>query len=194
MNPLYITDICTSVFESLDRMNHIIRLELLSMFHMKIIRNHNWNKYIFIRTNSMMIHIINNYKFRNLDIGSCVDINMYVDKLKNCHTLDLSHTNISDTSIIELKNCHTLDLSYTDIANGISKLGTCHTLNLCHTNVTDIDVGKLNTCHKLDLSYTNTTDASISKLGNCRILILYKTKVTDECVSRLRLGGCIVYV
>jgi hypothetical protein len=54
--------------------------------------------------------------------------------LKNCHTLNLSWTKITD--VIELKNCHTLNLIGTDITD-FSGLKNCHTLNLSWTKITD---------------------------------------------------------
>src|ERR687891_443414 len=70
-------------------------------------------------------------------ISSNDDINDHIAKFKHCHSLDLSHTKVTDESVKELKDCHTLDLSNTNVTDeSVKELKNCHTLYLSHTNVT----------------------------------------------------------
>src|SRR5579863_3782782 len=98
MNPLFITDIFILVCEQLETIRDIIQLELLSSHHQRIIRSHNWMKMLYVHNDSEMEHIIKNYRLKNLSICPMVDINLFIRELKNCHTLYLSHTNVTDAS------------------------------------------------------------------------------------------------
>ena len=100
------------VLEKTNNIKFVIGLEVLSKHCQKIIRNHNWNMQVEIKNNIVLEHVIDNYNFKNLKISRKCDINSFIDKLKNCHTLHLSGTNITDESVKLLGNCHTLDLSY----------------------------------------------------------------------------------
>src|SRR5579863_1830669 len=187
MNPLFISDIFVLVCEQLGTIRDILRLELLSSRHQRIIRNHNWMIKLDVCNDIEMEHIIRNYRFRNLSIDRRVNINNFVKELKNCHTLDLFYTNITDESVRELKNCHTLDLRYTKITDAsVRELKNCHTLYLSHTNVTDDSIRELKNCHTLDLAGTDVTDTSIRELINCHTLNLAGTDITDESVKELK--------
>src|SRR5579863_6250172 len=105
MNPLFIADLFVLVCEQLETMKEIVRLELLSSHHQKIIRNHGWMKILGVLNDTRMEYIIKNYRFKNLNIYSWVNVNYYATELKNCQILDLSGTNITDESVRELKKC-----------------------------------------------------------------------------------------
>ena len=138
MCSLLISDIWLSIFNTFGNMKEIIQLELLSKYHQHIIRTHVWNIEIFIKNDKILEHIINNYKMKNMNINRFCDVNIFIDELKNCHTLDISCTNITDASVSELKNCHTLDLRRTNITDAsVSELKNCHTLYLYETKITD---------------------------------------------------------
>src|SRR5579863_9872217 len=99
MNPLFITDIFILVCEQLETIRDIIRLELLSSHHQRIIRSHNWMKMLYVHNDSEMEYIVKNYRFRNLRISRRVSINLFIKELKNCHILYLSCTSVTDASI-----------------------------------------------------------------------------------------------
>ena len=112
---LHIADICTSIINFFNDKQNIIRLELLSKFHKKTIRESNLYVYIIVKNDSVLEHIINNYNLKKIDLNKIININNYVYKLKKCHTLNLSKTNITDESVKELKNRHKLILYGTNI-------------------------------------------------------------------------------
>jgi Leucine-rich repeat (LRR) protein len=161
------------ILDNLD-IKEIIKCELICHNYKFIIRNYYWiNKQI--RLKSINIdYVLNNYNFKNIKINPC-RIHLYINKLKNCHTLDLSDTNITDVSVKELKNCHTLNLYWckniTD--DSIKELKNCHTLNLSRTKITDEGVKELKNCHTLKLSFTKITDVSVKELKNCHTLYIY---------------------
>src|SRR5579863_10351023 len=137
MNLIFIADIFVLICEQLGTIKNILQLELLSKYHQRIIRNHGWMIKLRVKNDTILEHIIKNYRFRNLSIFPHVNINRFVKELKNCHTLYLSNTNITDASVRELKNCHTLDLSYTKVTDASIKELNCHTLYLYSAEVTD---------------------------------------------------------
>jgi Leucine-rich repeat (LRR) protein len=165
----------------------IIKCELICQDYKFIIRNHYWiNKKIMLASINID-YVLNNYNFKNIKINSNIDVNMYINKLKHCHTLDLTCTNIMDESVKELKNCHTLNLSGTNITDeSVKELKNCHTLHLGWTKITDESVKKLKNCHTLYLSDTNITDESVKELKNCHTLNLSGTNITDESVKELK--------
>ena len=129
MNLLDYADIFVSVCNFLPIIKEIIQLELLSKNHQYIIRNNNWFKEVRVKNDSVLEHILTNYKFKWLHIFSNCDVNKFIKELKNCHTLYLSWTNITDASVKELKNCHTLYLRGTNITdkciNKLRSYGCC---------------------------------------------------------------------
>src|SRR5579863_10117273 len=99
MNPLFITDLFALICEQLKTMGAILKLELLSSHHQRIIRNHNWMIKLYVSYDTEMEYISRNYRFKNLNIGLQIDINRFIGELKNCHTLNLCHTKVTDASI-----------------------------------------------------------------------------------------------
>ena len=137
MNPLLISDIFLSICDNLE-LNQIINLELLSTNHKLMIRNNSWFKYFYIKNNIILNYVLNNYKLKKLIISSKCDGNLHILKLKNCHTLDLSCTKITDSSVKELKKCHTLNLRKTKITDScVKELKNCHTLDLYGTKISN---------------------------------------------------------
>ena len=118
---LHIADICTSIINFFNDAQNIIRLERLSKFHKKTIREANLYLYINVKKNHILEYIINNYNFKKLDLDWRINVNDYIYKLTNCHTLYLSGTNITDESVKELKNCHELTLYGAGIIDTIAK-------------------------------------------------------------------------
>jgi hypothetical protein len=174
----------------LDNLNskEIIKCELISHCYKVIIRKHHWiNKQFYLW--KYIDHVLTNYNFKNIMINSRYsDVNRYIYNLKNCHTLDLRYTNITNESVKELKNCHTLNLSWTNITDkSVKELKNCHILYLTGTNVTDESVKELKNCHTLYLSFCKKiTDNSVKELKNCHSLYLNATNVTDECIKKLK--------
>ena len=194
-------DVLLDIFEYLDDYKQLVNLTTSSKSILSAIKSHNW--YIPVKINKIedIDYILNNYKFLNIDLSSCykqiTDAN--VEKLGNCHTLNLTNCKqITDKSVEKLGNCHTLDLrdcnQITD--KSVEKLGNCHTLNLagCH-EITDKSDEKLGNCHTLCLAYCNQiTDKSVEKLGNCHTLYLWSCdQITDKSVNKLKENGHIVY-
>ena len=167
-------DIFNLILEKTNNIKFVVGLEVLSKHYKKIIRYYGWHIQVNIRNDIVFERIVNNYNFKNLKISSRCDINLFINKLKNCHTLDLQNTNITDESVKLLGNCHTLNLSYTNITDeSVKLLGNCHTLYLFF-------------CIKI-------TDESVKLLGNCHTLDLFNTKITNESVKLLKSYGCIVH-
>src|ERR1700677_4962701 len=95
-------DIFIQICDLMD-INVLISLEQLSKSHQNIIRTHDWMTFeIKLRNVNIIRFVTNNYNFQkynfyrskitNLDIEKCI-------KLKNCHTLNLSWTKITDKSV-----------------------------------------------------------------------------------------------
>jgi hypothetical protein len=93
----------------------------------------------------------------------CAKNDLDVGLLACAHTLNLSHTGVTDSST--LGKVHTLNLADTAISN-VSTLGDVHTLTLYGTKVTDVSaLGKV---HTLDLWGTKV--ANVDALGNVHTL------------------------
>ena len=108
--PMILDDIFQQICQELI-VEEFIKMRQLSKHHKKIISIMSWYKYIYVKNETILRHIIDNYKFLNLRFYQNIT-DESVKELKNCHTLDLSYCkNIMDEGINELKNCHTLDLS-----------------------------------------------------------------------------------
>src|SRR5947209_320992 len=103
-----IPEILVIIFNNLT-LKELLTIESMSSYYKKIIRTNKWIKpCVVIRNDETLSHVLNNYKFGNLSVEPECNVNIFIHKLKNCHSLDLSWTNITDENIIELKNCHTL--------------------------------------------------------------------------------------
>ena len=102
MNPLYDIDIFISICDFLSTIKEIIRLELLSKYHQYIIRNSNWIKEV--KNDNILEYVLKNYKFKWLNISANCDVNRFIKELKNCHTLNLYGTKISDECINYLRS------------------------------------------------------------------------------------------
>ena len=111
MNVLLFEDLFLTICLCLN-MKQVINLELISKYHHLLIRKTTWFLKVNIKSEQLLNHIIKNYHFKNLSIFN-INVDLYIDYLKNCHTLDLSYTNVTDVS--DLKNCHTLNLSSTKV-------------------------------------------------------------------------------
>jgi hypothetical protein len=179
-------DAITIILDNLN-IKEIIKCVLICHNYKFIIQNHHWINKTIKLTSANINYVMNNYNFKNIKIYNC-DVDLYINKLKNCHTLDLSCTNITNESVKELKNCHTLNLSFCNkiTDESVKELKKCHTLNLSDTNITDESVKELKNCHTLDLSGTNITDESVKELKNCHTLDLSGTNITDESVKELK--------
>lgn len=214
MNPFLIEDICLSILDLSTKIKEIIHLELLSKYHKKIIRNHNWYTYVRIKNDDIMEYIIANYKIKKLclmgrweankyikelkkcyllDIDYCSDLrDEHIKELCSCHTLYLNGKTITDKSIRELKNCYCLQLVRTSITDdSVQELYTCHTLHLFgYDNITDKSVIKLKNCYELDFNWCRKiTDESAKELSACYKLHLMGTPVTSDCKNELRSKG-----
>ena len=131
MNLLDYTDIFVLICNFLPTIKEIIQLELLSKYHQNIIRTIDWFKEVKVKNDSVLEHVLKYYKFRWLNISSICDVNGFIKELKNCHTLNLAGTKITDASVKELKNCHTLYLYGTNITDAnVKELKNCHTTGL----------------------------------------------------------------
>ncbi len=167
-----IPKIFEQIFQSFST-KQLFDLQLVSKSLLDLVRNCHWSHAIvYLNNDSVCSFVLNHFKFRNLRFSSMCNVNSFIDLIKNCHTLDLTWTNITDESVIELKNCHTL--------------------YLYRTNITDKSVKELKNCHTLSLSNTNITYESVKELKHCHTLHLYRTNITDECVKELRTNGVIV--
>ena len=88
---LLVADIFIEIVNHL-KLSNILNLKLLSKFHKELICNYHWlNKKVTV----LNIDILNNHSFKNV-LYYKNDINDHILKLRNCHTLDLSFTNITD--------------------------------------------------------------------------------------------------
>ena len=92
------------ILEKLDNIKQIIQLELLSKHYQKVIRNHGWNIQLYIKNDTVFEYIVNNYNFKNLKINHNCNANKLIDKIKNCHTLNLCYTNITDETVAKLRS------------------------------------------------------------------------------------------
>ena len=144
-------EIWSTIFSILNDVKEIIKLTTVSKLFMKTIKNHYWYFCVNVKNDIVLEYVLDNYKFKNLKINMKCNVNRFIEKLINCHTLDLSYTKVTDASVEKLINCHTL--------------------NLRETNITDASVEKLINCHSLDLRYTKVTDASVKKLRNNGVVI-----------------------
>ena len=181
MNVLLFDDLFITICLFLN-MKQIIRLELLSTDHHLLIRKTTWYRKVLVYNEIILNHIVKNYRFKNLSLSRKINVNLYIDYLKNCHTLDLNGTNITDENVKELKNCYDLDLSYTKITD-VTALTNCYHLNLQGTTITNLPV--FTNCHELNLKSTYITDESI-KLLNCYHLNLSNTNITNKSINQLK--------
>ena len=90
MNPLLLEDTCVLIFNLLDE--NVLKLETLSRFHHFLIRRTPWFFHIKVKNFDTILP----YRFKNLSVSSSIDVNLYLNYLKNCHTLNLYMTNITD--------------------------------------------------------------------------------------------------
>ena len=173
-------DVLLHIFEYLDNYKKIVESTVLSKSISSVVKFHNWYIPANIDTIDNLNYILNNFKFKNLNI-------------RNCSTL------ITDNDAEKLGNCYSLDLSfcYKITDKSVEKLGNCRILNLsfCY-QITDESVEKLGNSLYLNLSNCDKiTDKSVEKLTNCRTLCLYGCdKITIECINKLKENGCNVIV
>lgn len=163
-----------------------LKLELISKKHKNIIRNnYRTDLQIYIANNECLEFISSNYKLQNFILSDNIDVNGFIDKLKNCHSLSFRNELFSE-NIVKLKKCHTLIFSQQNLTdNVVKKLKYCHTLDLHNSPITDKSVKKLKNCHNLNLTCTNITDASLKKLKNCHTLGLANNNISDKGIRKL---------
>jgi Leucine-rich repeat (LRR) protein len=101
------------------------------------------------------------------------------------HTLDLSHTQVSDLSgLASCQSLHSLDLMYAPVSD-VSALASCqslHTLDLSETEVSDVSpLASCESLHTLALNFNHKV-SDVSWLGSCQslhTLYLCDTPVSD---------------
>ncbi len=159
-NILLIDDMFLLICSFISNVRELIKLELLSNHHTKLIRKNKWSTCVVcVKSEHMLSEITLRHVFLIVDLRKIRVTDESIKKLINCHTLNLSRTNITDKSVSKLINCHTLNLSFTHITDkSVSKLINCYELKISKTNITDKSVSKLIKCHTLNLSKTNVTD------------------------------------
>ena len=109
--PMILDDIFWQICQELTT-EELKKMRRLSKHHNKIVSEMSWYKKVYVENETILRHIIDNYKFLNLNLYQNIT-DEGVKELKNCHILDLRYCQkITDSSIKELKNCHTLDLSH----------------------------------------------------------------------------------
>ena len=141
---LIIPEIFEQIFQSF-RSKQLFDLQLVSKSFLDLVRKCHWvHTLVYLKNDSICSFVLNHFKFRNLLFNSKCNVNSFIGLIKNCHTLDLYWSNITDESVKELKNCHTLNLFGTMITDESAKeLKNCHTLFLVMTNITDECVKEL---------------------------------------------------
>ena len=115
MNVLLFEDLFLSICLHLTT-KQIIRLELLSKDHSILIRKTVWDHDYFIIDCPSLFKKIKKYPFKKIYICTGFDINKKINYLINCHTLDLSFTNITEENI-KLLNCKVLYLHETEVTD-----------------------------------------------------------------------------
>jgi hypothetical protein len=168
-------DIFIQICNYLLEVHILVKLEQLSTNHKTLIRtNDQWPFEIEITHPKLIDFVVRNYNFKCYSLIASRLTDDIIDKLKNCHTLNLSNTKITDKFVC--------------------KLGNCHTLNLSNTKITDESVCKLKNCHTLNLSNTKITDKSVCKLKNCYLLYINcNINISIAAKLRLRLYRVLVY-
>jgi hypothetical protein len=146
-----------------------------------------------------------------LDLYKCYNLATNCTQyLTNCHTIDLSYTNIVDDDIKYLKNCHTVrlfdcknltnhcteyltncyevDLNFCNITDeGVLNLTNCKILRLGHTKITRLSIPYLTNCIELDISYTNINDDDLKYLESIENLnISYCKNINYEGIQYLK--------
>jgi hypothetical protein len=168
----------------------LISFGKISKYYNYLIKTTKWyHVTIYTRDKHQLEHILSLYQFMNFHPYWITDVSSFIDKLKHCHTLDFSYSDIKNNDVKKLKKCHTLNLSLCDNIDdsSVKKLGKCHTLNIGHTIITDISVKKLGNCHTLILNATKITDDGLSYLSNCHKISLYNCKnITDKGMIYLK--------
>src|SRR4030067_462909 len=112
MNPLVYEDLFFCVCDCLT-FEQILKYELVSKYHLKIIRQHPWHHPLKINENDLLLILIKRYTLKNLNLSDSDVTDESVKRLK-CHTLKLSSTAVTDESVKHLQ-CHDLDLSWTKV-------------------------------------------------------------------------------
>ena len=128
MNPLLLEDLFFTICDYFT-LKEIVKYEILSKNHLKMIRQHVWFHCLKIQNNDLVLILIKRYQLKNLDL-SFSDVTDETVKLLNCHNLNLFATSVTDESVKHLQ-CHDLTLLGTNIS------GT--TLTLLRNNGTIIN-------------------------------------------------------
>ena len=68
MDLLYTGDLFICIATFLNDLQMIIKLELLSKYHQRIIRKNNWYIPLSIKNDIILRHVIDNYRLKNLDL------------------------------------------------------------------------------------------------------------------------------
>ncbi len=136
---LIIPEIFEQIFQSF-RSKQLFDLQLVSKSFLDLVRNCHWiHTEVYLKNDSVCSFVLNHFKFRNLMFDRWCNVNSFIGIIKNCHTLRLAWTNITNESVIELKNCHTLYIHHCKkIADkSVKELKNCHTLYLFFPGRTD---------------------------------------------------------
>ena len=84
-------EIFLSIFNILNDVEEIIKLATVSKLFMLSIRKHNWYFCVNIKNDIILEYVLNNYNFKNLRINKTCNVNNFIEKLINCHTLNLRY-------------------------------------------------------------------------------------------------------
>lgn len=165
---------------------HIHILELINESGFVSMKNHHIKS---LFHNNRHIHTI---IFPNIKVTS----NYSFRFLKNCHTIDISHSNITDIGVSFLENCRNINLSW---CNNISPkslvfLKNCHTIKLSGSHITDdyIKILTKSKYYRISLICANITNNYV-KLLNCQFLTIFCCgNITSDCVEYLRNKDIVV--
>lgn len=207
MNFMRIYDIFILICNEI-KIHALPKLELISGYHKYIIKNYEWiNNTLLIKNELLLQHILQNYKFRNLQIT--FDINAYIEHLQNCHTLILDNY-LHPDNVSKLKKCHTVHFICGPPHlpnNNLKKLKYCHTIRTYSALITNKCLKKLKNCYKLEFRYPQSfiinnldhimtsyinfanpfiTDYGIKYLKKCHTLYLNTPYVTNNGILKLK--------
>ena len=90
-------DIFLSICSFILDLKELIGLELLSVRHKKLIRKTKWDTFMIrIKSEKMLLKMLEFHTFLKLDLSKTNVTNSSVSKLINCHTIDLTCTKVTD--------------------------------------------------------------------------------------------------
>ncbi len=161
-----------TIFENLS-LQDLVKTELVCKKFKDFVRSTKWsNVMVKLTCIAKILHVADTYQFLNYDFSESEITDYVVEKLSDCHTLNLRNClKITDASISVLK-CTSLDIS------------SC-------VLVTDSSIQKLTMCRNLKLDWCNIiSDECISSLKNCRV---EKAGASTSDAPRLAFSSCFRY-